>query len=87
MMLNSENKHILPHENMESEIMNCQRETEQDILANKIVNAYYNLKKTNILIAQLSEFSAQKHHLQKQHKLLNAKLNSRIIEIIEKNGK
>ena len=86
MILDEKNKHISPHENEESEIVNCFKQTEQDILARRIIHAYYNLQKTNKMITDLQEPNAQKKQFKEQQKLLNNKLNNQILKFIDNEG-
>ncbi len=85
-MSNQENKLHIPHENVAGKIKDCLMNTEQDILSGRIIQAYYNLKKANALIVKLQDNLVQKHRLQNQHTVLNNKLNSKILELIEKYG-
>jgi len=87
MVSNQENELLFPHENVESEIMVCFRETEQDINVYRIIHAYYNLKKTSKLIAQLPKSSTQKDQFKEKQKLLNNLLNNKILKFIEKHGR
>ena len=85
-MLDKKNRQITPHENVASEIVACFNETEQDILNHKIIRAYYNLQKTNKMIAALQEFSTQKVEFKERQMLLNNKLNNQILKFIDDEG-
>ena len=86
MMLDEINRHILPHGNVESKIVDCFKETEQDILAHRVIHAYYNLQKTNKMIDGLQGPNAQKKQFKEQQKLLNNKLNNQILKFIDNEG-
>ena len=85
-MLDERNRHITPHENVDSEIENRFKETEQDILAHRIIHAYYNLQKISKMITGLQETNAQKDQFKERQKLLNNKLNNQILKFIDNEG-
>ncbi|MBN2757267.1 MAG: hypothetical protein JXR51_08825 [Bacteroidales bacterium] len=83
-MLNDENTFIFPKKDIENEIANCLQETKQYLVEDRIIQAYYNLKKTNKMINQLTESTLLKNKYIEEHKLLNNQLNSKILKLIEK---
>ena len=85
-MINERKKHISSHENEENEIENCFKKTEQDILAHRIIHAYYNLQKTSKMITGLQKSNAQKRQFKEKQKLLNNKLNNQILKFIDNEG-
>ena len=85
-MINERDKHIPSHENEESEIVDCFKETEQDILAHRIIHAYYNLQKTSKMITGLQKSNSQKKQFKEKQKLLNNKLNNQILKFIDNEG-
>lgn len=85
-MIDERNRHINPHENVESEIVDSLKETEQDIQADRIIHAYYNLQKTSRMIVGLPDSSKQKNQFKEQQKLLNNKLNNQILKFIDNEG-
>ena len=85
-MIDERKKYIPLYKNKECEIENCFKETEQDILAHRIIHAYYNLKKTNKMITGLQKSNAQKEQFKEKQRLLNNKLNNQILKFIDNEG-
>jgi len=86
MMLDKRNKPNYLHENEESKIDECFRETEKDVQGCRIIHAYYNLQKTNKMIVDLPESSIRKNQFKERQKVLNNKLNNEILRFIDNEG-